>query len=66
MQLSETNNVNPVTVSVGPSVEGNELRLTATDALDADVTFEIALDQTTAEELLPILQHFIKTGQLPE
>lgn len=66
MQLSETNNVNPVTISVGPSVEGNELHLTATDALDADVTLEIALDQTTAAELLPILQHFIETGELPE
>lgn len=66
MKLSETNNVNPVTVSVGPSVEGNELQLTATDSLDADINFTIALDQQTAAELLPILEHFIATGELPE
>lgn len=66
MKLSETNNVNPVTVSVRPSVEANALRLTATDSRDADIEFTIALDQTTAAEFLPILQHFIATGELPE
>lgn len=66
MKLSETNNVNPVTISVRTSVEAKELRLTATDSLDADIRFTIALDQTTAAELLPVLQHFIATGELPE
>lgn len=66
MKLSETNNVMPVGVSVGPAVEGNELRLTTKDSIDNDMEFQLALDQQTAAELLPILQHFIETGELPE
>lgn len=66
MKLSETNNVMPVEVTVGTSVEGNELRLTTKDSIDNDMEFQLALDQQTAAELLPILQHFIATGELPE
>lgn len=66
MKLSETNNVMPITISVGPSVEGNELRLETTDSLDTDTAIEMVFDQQTAAEFLPILQHFIATGELPE
>lgn len=59
MKLSETNNVHTVNVSVGDAVEGRELNLTWK-------MHQITLDQQTAAELLPILQHFIETGGLPE
>ncbi|EEH8063305.1 hypothetical protein G3R67_003445 [Salmonella enterica subsp. enterica serovar Agona] len=61
MKLSETDNVYPVTVFTHGSVVSNELRLIG-DGCDEGV----ALDQTTAAELLPILQYFIETGELPE
>lgn len=66
MKLSETNNVMPATISVGPSVDGPELRVTTTDSLDTSVEIEAVFDQQTAAEFLPILQHFIATGELPE
>ncbi len=59
MQLSETENVYPARIVVRESVVSNEMLLCA-----KNVAF--ALDQTTAAELLPILEHFIKTGELPE
>lgn len=59
MKLSETNNVLPVDISVRDGVEGTELNLIWKCSC-------ITLDQTTAAELLPILQHFIETGELPE
>lgn len=61
MKLSETDNVYPVEVFTHQSVVSNELRLIG-DGFNQGV----ALDQTTAAELLPILQHFIATGELPE
>lgn len=60
MQLSETENVYPVEVGVRDSVVGRELQLFIVPKVF------VALDQTTAAELLPILEHFIKTGELPE
>ena len=66
MKLSETSNVMPMIVSVGPSVDGPELRLTTTDSLDISVEIEAVFNRQTAAEFLPILQHFIATGELPE
>lgn len=58
MKLSETNNVFPLVVSVNAGVVSNELRL-----CDEGVMY-VALDQTTAKEFLPVLQHFIETGEM--
>ena len=59
MKLSETENVYPVELTIEESVVSNALRLNIKRGY-------VALDQTTAAELLPILQHFIATGELPE
>ena len=59
-QLSETANVFPVKIEIAEGVVSNELRLKI-----SKLTF-VALDQTTANELIPILDHFIKTGELPQ
>lgn len=59
MKLSETENVWPVTVVVVDGVVSPSLALKIR-------TGEVCLDQQTAAELLPILQHFIATGELPE
>lgn len=61
MKLSETENVYPVKVFTHQSVVSNELRLLGDGCKQG-----VALDQTTAAEFLPILQHFIETGELPE
>lgn len=61
MKLSETANVYPVKVFTHQSAVSNELRL-----IGDGCSSGVALDQTTAAELLPILQHFIATGELPE
>jgi len=60
MQLSETENVYPVEVEVRDSVVGRELQLFINPFVF------VALDQTTAAELLPILEYFIKTGEMPK
>lgn len=65
MKLSETDNSWPVTVTVRDGVVSREMLLSANDALDG-TPIEISLDQQTATELLPALQHFIATGDLPE
>lgn len=59
MQLSETKNVFATQLRTRDGVEGKELNIICHN-------HGIALDQTTAAELLPILEHFIKTGELPE
>lgn len=58
-QLSETENVYPVTVSVRDGVASPEMVISGSGA-------RLMLDQTTAAELLPMLAHFIATGELPE
>lgn len=63
MQLSETINVYPINLSIGDSVETKVLQLK--DPRRPDI-FELCVDPTTAAELLTILEHFIKTGELPE
>lgn len=57
MKLPETENVFPVNVSVQEGVISNELRLSVKCG-------SIFLDQTTAEVFLPVLQHFIETGEM--
>lgn len=59
MQLSETVNVYPVTLSTYQGVDGPELSLEYACA-------GVSLDQQTAAEFLPILRHFIETGELPQ
>lgn len=60
MQLSETVNTHPVELVIEPSVDGtNMLALWVNDV-------GVGVDRTTAEELIPILQHFIATGELPQ
>lgn len=59
MKLSETNNVFPVRVTVRDGVESKELMLG-----NLANTHRVSLDQTTAKEFLPVLQHFIKTGEM--
>lgn len=60
IQLSETANVLPVKIEIAKGMVSNELRLKL-----SKLTF-VALDQTTANELIPILEYFIKTGELPQ
>ncbi|WQY91278.1 hypothetical protein [Hafnia phage TS33] len=57
MILPETENVRPVTVSVRDVVVSNELRLSINYG-------SISLDQATAEVFLPVLIHFINTGEM--
>ena len=57
MILPETENVRPVTVSVRDGVVSNELRLSINSG-------SISLDQATAEVFLPVLIHFINTGEM--
>jgi len=65
MKLSETVNVFPVRVEVEPGVISPEIVLYGWHSgLDAEVG--ISLDATTAAELIPVLQHFIKTGELSQ
>ena len=59
MRLSETENVYALRISTRPGVKSNELVLEARG-------YKMSLDQQTAAEFLPILQHFIATGELPE
>ena len=66
MQLSETINVFPVTITISQGVAGTELNLQAQSQQRPDTIIEIAFDQQTAVEFLPILQHFIETGGLPK
>lgn len=61
MKLSETDNVYPVSVFIHESVVSNELRL-----IGDGCKHGVSLDQQTAAELLPALQHFIATGDLPK
>lgn len=60
MKLSETENVEVVEVVIEPSVDGTGV-LAVWCMGDG-----VGLDRTTAAELMPILQHFIETGELPE
>ena len=66
MQLSETINVFPVDISVRQGVAGPELDLRAKSDGDRGRPVEIALDQQTAAEFLPVLLHFIETGEMPK
>lgn len=59
MKLSETENVEAIELRIVPSVISNCLGLRSKGV-------GLAIDRTTAAELLPILQHFIETGELPE
>lgn len=65
MKLSETENVGPLDLKVSMGVSAPELHINAYND-DLGAVIGIALDQITAAELLPILQHFIETGELPE
>lgn len=61
MQLKDTRNVWPVQL----------VHLKAAPPFDAQLGLRydghhIYLDQETAQQLLPILEHFIKTGELPD
>lgn len=64
MQLSDTVNVYPVNISVRQGVAGPELDLRAKSDGARGRTVEIALDQQTAAEFLPVLLHFIETGEM--
>lgn len=66
MQLSDTVNVSPVNISVRQGVAGPELDLIAESDDAWDGPFGIAFDQQTAAEFLPVLLHFIKTGEMPK
>lgn len=59
MQLSETEIVYAATIKRLDNGDGPELRVLTRGG-------GVAFDQQTAAEFLPILQHFIKTGELPE
>lgn len=59
MKLSETENVEQIELRIVPSVVSNCLGLRSKGV-------GLAIDQKTAAELIPILQHFIATGELPE
>jgi hypothetical protein len=65
MKLSETENVGPLDLKVSAGVSAPELHINAYND-DLGAVIGIALDQTTAAELRPILQHFIETGELPK
>lgn len=59
MILKETDNAFSVEVKIEGSVKSNMLALWCNRK-------GIGVDQKQAAELLPILEHFIKTGELPE
>ena len=61
MQLDETVNVFPVDLEIDPAEGEFDAVLKLSFLLS-----EIVLDQETAQQLLPILEHFIKTGELPD
>ena len=61
MQLKETDNVFPLDLEIDPAEDGFDATLKLSFKLN-----EVALDQETAQQLLPILEHFIKTGELPD
>lgn len=42
-------------------LDGNTINLR-----DIDNQFEVCMCKTQAEQFLPVLQHFIATGELPE
>lgn len=60
MQLSETINAFAVEVVIEPSVDGTNMLALWCNSKG------IGVDKTQAVKLLPILEHFIKTGELPE
>lgn len=60
MKLSETKIVFAAELEVVNHGDGGELRVFTSP------TAGIAFDKQTAAEFLPILQHFIATGELPE
>lgn len=64
MQLSHTVNVYPVSISVCQGVAGPELDLRSKSDGDRGWPVEIAFDQQTAAEFLPVLLHFIETGEM--
>lgn len=63
MKLSDTANVYQLNLEIGQSVDGPVIELSDPRANDY---YELCLDKTTAAEFIPILQHFIATGELPE
>lgn len=60
MKLSETELVYGATIERYEHPEGVEIRVSTKPLVG------VAFDQQTAAEFLPILQHFIATGGLPE
>lgn len=60
MKLSETKIVFSADLKVVNYGDGQELRVSTSPVAG------VAFDQQTAAEFLPILQHFIETGELPE
>lgn len=61
MQLKETDVCWPVELEIDTGGFGTTL-----DLVEVDDGFRIALDREQAQQLLPILEHFIKTGELPD
>ena len=61
MQLKETVNVHPLDLEIDPAVDGFGATLRLNFCIH-----EVSLDQETAQQLMPILEHFIKTGELPD
>lgn len=60
MQLDETSVCWPIKLGIDDGGLGVTLDLTS---LDGE---EITLCRKQAQQLLPILEHFIKTGELPD
>ena len=60
MKLSETEIVYAAEIIRCDKGDGPELRVLTAPSVG------VAFDQQTAAEFLPILQHFIATGELPE
>lgn len=58
-RLSETELVYPVDVAVRRDLQAPALKISGNGAY-------LGLDQTTAAELIPLLEHFVRTGELPE
>lgn len=61
MQLKETDICWPVELEIDTGGFGTTL-----DLVEMHGDFRIVLCREQAQQLLPILEHFIKTGELPD
>lgn len=62
MRIPETENCYSGFVSVHDGVVSPEINITVTGQ---DGPFVLALDQEQAALLIPVLQHFVETGEMP-